>query len=195
MIIAITKAHLEEIAPFFERDEAACKSLLETNIYYSIFPWQAGHQPRINVSVYGLDAAFPGQMQPALLRFYRHISQMWHHWLGLGTAAERSIWSMRAKRLLQEMAAEEDGNHDSGIDGNGGNLDRDIESINIKMQKTGVDLGTQTTPQKSTSVLEINVEDSPTTKGLILNMQERLEGIAKIIELRRASKRMIAELS
>ena len=43
IIIGITKAHLEEIAPFFSKDEKACKELLETNIYYSIFPWQAGH--------------------------------------------------------------------------------------------------------------------------------------------------------
>ena len=191
VIIAITKAHLEEIAPFFERDEAACKSLLERNVYYSIFPWQAGHQPRVNVAVYGLDAAFPGQMQPALLHFYRHISQIWHHWLGLGTAAERSIWSTRAKRLLHEIAAE----GDTYVEENGGDLDRDIGLKDIKRQKVTVDSGTQTTPKKSTSALEIKVEDSPTTKGLILNMKERLESVANIIELRRASKKMMTELS
>ena len=83
IIIGIAKAHLEEIAPFFSKDEKACKELLETNIYYNIFAWQAGHQKRINVSIYGLDAAFPGKMQEALFSLYHRISRIWHHWLGL----------------------------------------------------------------------------------------------------------------
>jgi len=195
IIIAITKAHLEEIAPFFARDEAACKTLLETNIYYSIFPWQAGHQPRVNVAVYGLDAAFPGQVQPALLRFYREISKIWHHWLGLVTAKERRAWSTRAKRLLREIGAEDemDGT-DSVRDDNDEGRYRERDGSGGKKRKKGVDSGTQTTPKKSASMLEIKVEDSPTTKGLILDMKERLESVAKIIEMRRASKQMMTEL-
>jgi len=29
-----------------------------------------------------LDAAFPGQIQPELLRAYRQIYRLWHYWLG-----------------------------------------------------------------------------------------------------------------
>ena len=193
IIIAITKDHLEEIALFFERDEAACKSLLETNIYYSIFPWQAGHQPRVNVAIYGLDAAFPGQMQPGLLRLYRQISKIWHHWLGLATVEERSIWSIRAKRLLREIAADVENDHEVSGGVNGGEIDARV----IKRQKMVADSETQTTPQKRAVPLEleINVEDSPTTKSLILNAQERLKNVMEIIKLRRSSKKMIMQLS
>ena len=84
IIIGITKTHLEEIAPFFCKDEMGCRERLETDIIISYhFPWQAGHQGRINTSVYGLDAVFPGRIQPALLRVYRRISRIWHYWLGL----------------------------------------------------------------------------------------------------------------
>ena len=33
--------------------------MLETNVQYSIFQWQAGHRWRIHKGVYHLDAAFP----------------------------------------------------------------------------------------------------------------------------------------
>ena len=70
------KEHLEEIAPFFARDNRGCKEMFEKDVFYHIFSWQCGHQRRINVSSYGLDAAFPGQIQSALLRLYRYISRL-----------------------------------------------------------------------------------------------------------------------
>jgi hypothetical protein len=53
IIIGIAKAHLQKIAPFFCKDEKGCRAQLETDIYHIIFPWMAGHQGRINTSVYG----------------------------------------------------------------------------------------------------------------------------------------------
>jgi hypothetical protein len=38
IIIGIAKAHLEEIAPFFCKDEKGCKERLETDIYHIVFP-------------------------------------------------------------------------------------------------------------------------------------------------------------
>ena len=142
IIIGITKAHLEEIAPFFSRDEKVCKERLDKNIYYSIFPWQAGYQPRINLSVYGLDAAFPGRVQPALLRFYRRISRIWHCWLGL----------LEPKELMS------DGNIEKWIEKN-------ESPEHARKRRKVVDSETQVTPKKKSAILDIRVEDSPVTKA------------------------------
>jgi hypothetical protein len=86
-LVAYYHRHYEDAlgtdCTIFSRDDKACREILESNIYWSLFPWQAGHQKRISMSIYGLDAAFPGGNQPELLRLYRRISRIWHHWLGL----------------------------------------------------------------------------------------------------------------
>lgn len=144
IIIGITKAHLEEIAPYFCKDEKACKTLLESNIYYQIFPWQAGHQWRINVSVYGLDMAFPGRLQPALLRLYRQVSRMWHYWLGVLEAEEEPV------RIEDDQGEEDD------------------SPVSARKRRKVVDAQTQITPKKETvAFLDIGVDDSPVTKRLI----------------------------
>ena len=63
-------------SPFFSRDEKGCKQLLETNIYFNIFPWQAAHQSQMNLGVYGLDVAFPARLQPAVMGAYCQISRI-----------------------------------------------------------------------------------------------------------------------
>jgi hypothetical protein len=138
IIIGITKAHLEEIAPYFCKNEKVCKTLLESNIYYHIFPWQAGHQWRINVSVYGLDMAFPGRLQPALLRLYRQISRLWHYWLGvLETAEEQAV------RIEDEEGEE-----------------RESPVSARKRRKVILDAEKQIIPKKEMDFLDIGVDNS-----------------------------------
>jgi hypothetical protein len=174
---------LEEIAPFFSKDEKACKELLETNIYYSIFPWQAGHQRRINVSVYGLDAAFPGQIQPALLRLYRRISRIWHHWLGILKAEEELAWIKMKKGGLSTNGDEQE--------------EEERSSAPARKRRKVTDSETQTTPKKELSLLDIGVEDSPLTKELIKKARESeamLRKANEAIRIRRRSRNLINEL-
>jgi len=183
IIIGITKAHLEEIAPFFSRDEKACKELLEMNIYYSIFPWQAGHQRRINVSVYGLDAAFPGRIQPALLRMYRQISRLWHSWLGLLKAEKETGDNSRINRDKRGLSMDED--------------EEGEEPMPARKRRKVIDSATQTTPKKEFSLLDISLEDSPLTKQLIEKAREgeaTLRKTKEVIEIRRQSRNLLNEL-
>ncbi|KAH7369685.1 hypothetical protein BKA65DRAFT_470943 [Rhexocercosporidium sp. MPI-PUGE-AT-0058] len=46
-----------------------------------VFAWQSGHRPIQRATTYGLDGAFPTQLQPALLRFYEWASARWHEFL------------------------------------------------------------------------------------------------------------------
>jgi len=102
--------------------------------------------------------------------------------------------------LLPEIGVEDESDH-GGIgteDGSVGNDDDNTgrDTSRRKRPKTAVDSGTQTMPKKSViSALEIKIEDSPTTKELISNAWDRLESVAKIIELQRASKKMMNALS
>jgi len=82
ILTGIVKTFLVEIAPFWEKDQRACKELLEANPYWAIFAWQAGHQKVAHDSYYGLDTAFPFRLTPEVLRMYRSISKLWHSWLG-----------------------------------------------------------------------------------------------------------------
>jgi hypothetical protein len=46
-----------------------------------VFAWQSGHRPIQRATTYGLDGAFPTQLQPALLRAYEWASTRWHEFL------------------------------------------------------------------------------------------------------------------
>jgi hypothetical protein len=43
--------------------------------------WQSGHRPLQRGTTYGLDGAYPTQLQPALLRAYEWASTRWHEFL------------------------------------------------------------------------------------------------------------------
>jgi hypothetical protein len=179
IIIGITKTHLEAIAPFFAKDEKACKEQLETNIYKSIFAWQAGHQSRINTSIYGLDAAFPGRIQPALLRFYRQISRIWHHWLGLLEMEEGSPSNAR------------DNGKKRGPPTNDDEQEKEDGSPARKRPKT-VNSEIQTTPKKQPGSPNTDVEDSPLTQDWIQKKQKAeklVKDIEKIITARRQKRK------
>jgi len=65
----------------------------------NIYAWQTGHRRATNVSTYGLDKAYPGQLQPELLSEYLRISQLWHRWLGL---YEDDVIANEGKRKCQQ---------------------------------------------------------------------------------------------
>ena len=175
IIIGIAKAHLEEIAPFFDKDEKACKALLARNIYSSIFPWLAGHQWTTNVSVYGLDVAFPGHIQPALLRFYRQISKIWHYWLGVLKSEEETMEKMRIIKAVKRAL---------GLDEN----EEEEDDLPIPKRRKVIDAQTQTSLKKL-ATLEVKADDSPVTKKLI----EEVRRMSEAVELRRRSRNLLNE--
>lgn len=75
--IAITEKHLTHISsPFNRHDDKSVDAQLEV-----AFAWQSGHRPQQRAISYGIDAAFPDSLQPALLRVYKWASNEWHRFL------------------------------------------------------------------------------------------------------------------
>ena len=46
-----------------------------------VFAWQSGHRPLQRGTVYGLDGAYPSNLQPQLLRAFEWASVKWHEFL------------------------------------------------------------------------------------------------------------------
>lgn len=82
--IAITERHVKQISQPFNRynDKGGCADIEVA------FAWQSGHRPIQRGTTYGVDAAYPDALQPALLRIYRWTSKEWHNFLGTDSAAE-----------------------------------------------------------------------------------------------------------
>ncbi|KAH8591171.1 hypothetical protein B0O99DRAFT_719407, partial [Bisporella sp. PMI_857] len=76
--ISVTEKHVKKLAkPFNRYDDQSASA--DPNV---VFAWQSGHRPRQRGTTYGLDGAFPSQMQPALLNIYEWASVEWHQYLG-----------------------------------------------------------------------------------------------------------------
>jgi hypothetical protein len=76
--ISVTEKHFKKLAkPFNRYDDQSVSA--DPNV---VFAWQSGHRPRQRGTMYGLDGAFPSQMQPALLNIYEWASVEWHQYLG-----------------------------------------------------------------------------------------------------------------
>jgi hypothetical protein len=75
--IGITEKHVREVHTPFNRydDISACADL------NMVFSWQSGHRPVQRGVTYGLDGAFPHQLQPSLLRAYEWASTRWHEFI------------------------------------------------------------------------------------------------------------------
>jgi hypothetical protein len=77
--IGVTEKHVQEVfQPFNRHDDRTASA--DRNV---VFAWQSGHRPVQRSTTYGLDGAFPSQLQPALLRVYEWASTRWHEFLGL----------------------------------------------------------------------------------------------------------------
>lgn len=80
--IAITERHLAHISkPFNRFDDKTAEADLDVAL-----AWQSGHRPMQRGTSYGIDAAYPDSLQPALLRVYRWTSSIWHKFLGQGVS-------------------------------------------------------------------------------------------------------------
>jgi hypothetical protein len=145
------------------------------------------------VSVYGLDAAFPGRIQPALLRVYRQISRMWHYWFGFLPPESEKEELMGRSRINN---GEKRGRSENGEDEQEGEDEAGSPAYARKKRKL-MDSETQTTPKKQLSLLDINTEDSPMTKVLIekaWKVEMELRKTKEAIELRRRSRNLLNEL-
>jgi hypothetical protein len=81
LAIGITEKHVREVfEPFNRHDDRTAAA--DRNV---VFAWQSGHRPVQRNHTYGLDGAFPNQLQPALLRAYEWASTRWHEFLGLAS--------------------------------------------------------------------------------------------------------------
>ncbi|QGA20949.1 hypothetical protein EYB26_008659 [Talaromyces marneffei] len=70
LAIGITEKHVREIfEPFNRHDDRTTAA--DFNV---VFAWQSSHRPVQRNYTYGLDGAFPNQLQPALLRAYEWAS-------------------------------------------------------------------------------------------------------------------------
>ncbi|KJZ69993.1 hypothetical protein HIM_10604 [Hirsutella minnesotensis 3608] len=77
LAIGITEKHVREIhVPFNRYDDTSPNADLNV-----IFAWQSGHRPLQRGITYGLDGAYPHQLQPALLRAYEWASTRWHEFI------------------------------------------------------------------------------------------------------------------
>lgn len=75
--IGVTEKHVREVhSPFNRYDDSSIDADLNV-----VFAWQSGHRPLQRGITYGLDGAFPHQLQPALLRAYEWASTRWHEFL------------------------------------------------------------------------------------------------------------------
>lgn len=75
--VGITEKHVREVhQPFNRYDDHS----IDADINVS-FAWQSGHRPIQRAISYGLDGAFPHQLQPALLRAHEWASTRWHQFI------------------------------------------------------------------------------------------------------------------
>ncbi|KAH7111690.1 hypothetical protein B0J13DRAFT_461702 [Dactylonectria estremocensis] len=75
--IGVTEKHVREVhSPFNRYDDRSAEADLNVT-----FAWQSGHRPLQRGVVYGLDGAFPHQLQPSLLRAYEWASARWHEFI------------------------------------------------------------------------------------------------------------------
>jgi hypothetical protein len=75
--VAVTERHLAHISKPFNRFD---DKTIEANIDVAL-AWQSGHRPMQRGTSYGIDAAYPDSLQPALLRVYKWTSDIWHSFL------------------------------------------------------------------------------------------------------------------
>jgi hypothetical protein len=95
--IAVTERHIKQVSrPFDRYDDRSSEAKIEV-----AFAWQSGHRPLQRGTTYGIDAAYPDSLQPALLRVYEWASKEWHRF----TKADKlpSVTLKTAARLSQPV--------------------------------------------------------------------------------------------
>ena len=105
----VMKRLLKKIAGFFqvgEDDNSEWAQQYAKERGKDVYAWQMGHTRTTNSMIYGLDAAYPSQMQPELLDEYCWISGEWQEWLGfrrkepilMGVVSEKPVTPKKGRR-------------------------------------------------------------------------------------------------
>jgi hypothetical protein len=103
LAIAMTKKHVKQINPSFDRShDKSTDTAIEV-----VYARESGHRPVQRRTTNGIDSAFPLSLQPALLEVYRWASMEWQKFI---TAPETLLnvpaaASELAKRLGEEKAS------------------------------------------------------------------------------------------
>jgi hypothetical protein len=95
LCIAIAERHVRAAVKNFNRYDDTTQNAQED----IAFAWQSGHRPIQEATTYGLDGAYPDQLQPVLLRIYATISYEWHRFLHL-TSGENSAVDNTVKSVM-----------------------------------------------------------------------------------------------
>jgi len=79
LLIGVTEKHVNHISrPFNRYDDKSASADIAV-----AFAWQSGHRPLQRGTTYGINAAYPDSLQPALLRVYCWASKEWQGFLGI----------------------------------------------------------------------------------------------------------------
>jgi len=161
IVIGIAKEHLRNIAGYFDWDDAECDKFLSHDKDIVVYAWQTGHQRATNVSTYGLDKAYPGNLQPELLRQYLRISRVWHGWIGL---LEPGVYCELGEKC------------DRGVN-------KVLQSPQRKRQN--IDKESSINPQKRQRTGECDLQMSPASRK-IMEMQNELQSLLEYRKEERA---------
>ncbi|KAI9846389.1 MAG: hypothetical protein M1837_003980 [Sclerophora amabilis] len=101
VVIGICKKHIRPLAQSFNIDS-------EVDGTDAVFSWQAAHRPRQNRLTYGLDGAFPTQLQPELLDRYRWASGLWQEWLEIDQVTLSDLTPISKKSTTGRLKKQEE---------------------------------------------------------------------------------------
>ncbi|KAJ5606699.1 hypothetical protein N7510_009480 [Penicillium lagena] len=109
------------------------------------FAWQSGHRPIARATNYGLDGAFPTQLQPSLLRAYEWVSTRWHEFLRQGSKSASQPSSDKGTTRLGQASDD---------------LGQRSPQVSLVQE-----LRQQVTPPRSSPTLPIGLSPSETTSS------------------------------
>jgi hypothetical protein len=102
LTIGVTDKHVQDVhQPFNRFDDQGPDADLNV-----AFAWQSGHRPIARATNYGLDGAFPTQLQPSLLRAYEWVSARWHEFLRQGSKSASQPSSDKGTTRLGQASDE-----------------------------------------------------------------------------------------
>ncbi len=93
IVIGIAKEHLRSrrLPSSIKLRNRQLAQAFQGSLLEKLFAWQAGHSLVEDMKTYGLNGAYPTQLQPILIQLYRSLSIMYHDWLGVGRIEESEL--------------------------------------------------------------------------------------------------------
>ena len=115
----VTKRYIKKIAGFFqvgEGDDTEWAREYTKERSQDVYAWQMGHTRKTNATIYGLDMAYPSQIQPELLDEYRCISVQWHDWLQFKQRNKRISIEGGSKEPMTPKKRKQTEDSEDGVD-------------------------------------------------------------------------------